>query len=407
VWIDAGSVWEDENTNGVAHFLEHMAFKGTGNRTMEQIETEIENMGGQLNAYTSREQTVYHAHVLKKDVPKAVEILADILQNSSFRQDDIERERGVILREMVDVESQPDEVIFDHLHAIAFQGTPLGYTILGPEKNIQKIQRDDLLKYIATHYTGPRMVLVGAGAVDHDELVKLGEKHFGGLSSENKAKPREKYDFTGSMVHVLNEDIPQVHTAIGMRSVGWSNPHYFTFMMLQMLVGSWDRNLGGGKNLISRVCESFASENLARSLVSFNTCYNDTGLFGAYIIGDDKNLIWPIRTVMQEWVRLGVEASEFEVENAKRKLKSTFLMQMDGTLSAAEDIGRQVLTLGRRMSPREVFDRIQAIDYREVRRVAEHYLIDTDPAVAAVGNFDFSNFPDWHMIRGWTNYLRL
>ena len=126
-------------------------------------------MGGQLNAYTSREQTVYHAHVLKKDVPRAVEILADILQNSSFKEEDIERERGVILREMVDVESQIDEVIFDHLHSIAFQGSSLGYTILGPEKNIKSIKRDDLVKYVKTHYTGPRMVLAAAGAVDHNE----------------------------------------------------------------------------------------------------------------------------------------------------------------------------------------------------------------------------------------------
>ncbi len=140
VWIDAGSVWENEENNGVAHFLEHMAFKGTHNRTKEQIEQEIENMGGQLNAYTSREQTVYHAHVFKKDVPKAVEIISDIIQNSKFKEDDIERERGVILREMEEVESQTDEVIFDHLHSVAYQQTPLGFTILGPSKNIKKIQ---------------------------------------------------------------------------------------------------------------------------------------------------------------------------------------------------------------------------------------------------------------------------
>lgn len=184
VWIDAGSVFETPENNGTAHFLEHLAFKGTKNRTKEQIEVEIENMGGQLNAYTSREQTVYHAHVFKKDVPKAVEIIADILQNSNLKEEDVERERSVILREMEEVESQTEEVIFDHLHSVAFQETPLGFTILGPERNIKGIKRDDLLNYIKTHYTAPRMVLSAAGAVDHDQLVQLAEKHFSGLSPE-------------------------------------------------------------------------------------------------------------------------------------------------------------------------------------------------------------------------------
>lgn len=137
LWIDAGSRFENDRNNGVAHFLEHMAFKGTDKRSQTDLELEIENLGAQLNAYTSREQTVFYAKCLKQDVPKAIEILADIIQNSKLGEAEIERERGVILREMQEVETNLQEVVFDHLHSVAYQGTPLGRTILGPTENIK------------------------------------------------------------------------------------------------------------------------------------------------------------------------------------------------------------------------------------------------------------------------------
>merc|ERR1719478_311069 len=180
VWIDAGSRYETDANNGVAHFLEHMAFKGTAKRSQLQLETEVENMGGHLNAYTSREQTVYYAKVLKKDVPKAVELLSDILTNSTFSSAAVERERDVILREMEEVDGQIEEVVFDRLHEVAYVGTPLARTILGPVENINSISADDIVKYVKTHYTAPRMVLAAAGAVDHDEVAKLAGDYFGG-----------------------------------------------------------------------------------------------------------------------------------------------------------------------------------------------------------------------------------
>ena len=155
-----------------------MAFKGTHNKTQKQLEVEIENMGGHLNAYTSREQTVYYAKVFKNDVPQAMEILSDILQNSVFDETAMNRERDVILREMMEVNKQYEEVILDHLHETAFMNTGLGRTILGPEENIRSLTKDDLESYISTHYTADRFVVAAAGAVDHQQLVHLTEQHF-------------------------------------------------------------------------------------------------------------------------------------------------------------------------------------------------------------------------------------
>merc|ERR1712036_110882 len=158
------------------HTFSSMAFKGTDRRTQQSLELEIENMGAHLNAYTSREQTVFYAKCLSADHGQAVGILADILQNSKLGEQEIERERGVILREMQEVEMNLQEVVFDHLHAVAYQGSPLGRTILGPTKNIKSLTRDDLLHYISTHYKGPRMVMAGAGGVNHQELCDLTTK---------------------------------------------------------------------------------------------------------------------------------------------------------------------------------------------------------------------------------------
>jgi len=204
VWIDAGSRFETEESNGTAHFLEHMIFKGTEKRSARDLEEEIENMGGHLNAYTSREQTTYYAKVLDKDVNKALDILADILQNSTFDKSRITRERDVILREMEEVEGQTEEVIFDHLHATAFQYTPLGRTILGPAQNIKTITKEHLQNYIQTHYTAPRMVIAASGAVKHEEVVEEVKKLFTKLSADpttaSQLVAKEPAIFTGSEV---------------------------------------------------------------------------------------------------------------------------------------------------------------------------------------------------------------
>lgn len=160
IFVDAGSRAENAKNNGTAHFLEHLAFKGTQNRTQTGIELEIENIGSHLNAYTSRENTVYYAKSLENDIPQAVDILSDILTRSVLDPRAIERERDVIIRESEEVDKMYDEVVFDHLHAIVYQDQPLGRTILGPIKNIKTIQRDDLQAYISKNYSGDRMVLV-------------------------------------------------------------------------------------------------------------------------------------------------------------------------------------------------------------------------------------------------------
>ncbi|KAI9025530.1 Metalloenzyme, LuxS/M16 peptidase-like protein [Hyaloraphidium curvatum] len=386
VWIDAGSRFENVRNNGAAHFLEHMAFKGTKTRSQTDLEVEIENLGAHLNAYTSREQTVYYAKALNSDVPQAVGIIADILQNSTIAPEAIERERDVILREYEEVHKQKDEVVFDELHKIAFQDTSLGFTILGPTENIQSLQRADLTDYINTNYTADRMVLVGAGGVQHDALVALAEKHFGGLKSSGGKKPFPKATFTGSEVHARYDEYPVAHVAMAVEGVSHTNPDFWPLLVLQSIVGTWDRSLGAAGNVSSKLAQNLANGNLANSFMSFNTSYSDIGLFGIYFTSEAKTGLDDVcHWVIQEWMRLCTNVSEAEVFRAKNQLKTSMLLSLDGTTPIAEDIGRQILNYGKRLTPWETDALIQQVTVSDVMRVAQQYIYDNDLAISAYG----------------------
>lgn len=224
------------------------------------MELEVENLGAHLNAYTSREQTVFYAKCLSKDIPKAVEILGDIIQNSKLGEAEIERERGVILREMQEVESNLQEVVFDHLHAVAYQGTPLGNTILGPTKNIKSITRSDLQDYINSHYNTPRIVLSAAGGVQHNDLVKLAEKELSKLKNtfDGKSPALSPCRFTGSEVRVRDDSLPLAHIAIAVEGCGWTDQDNVPLMVANTLIGAWDRSQGGGVNNASQLARASA-----------------------------------------------------------------------------------------------------------------------------------------------------
>jgi len=392
MWIDTGSRYESDANNGVAHFLEHMAFKGTAKRSQLQLETEIENMGGHLNAYTSREQTVYYAKVLKKDVPKAVEVLSDILTNSTFSQAAVERERDVILREMEEVEGITEEVVFDMLHEAAYVGTPLSRTILGPVKNIQSISVEDIKNYITTHYTAPRMVFAGSGAVEHDMLVDLVGEHFGSVPTE--APPGYVFQdspslFTGADVRDYNDDMATAHMALSFEGLKWTDPDVFSLMLCQSLLGTYDSKRAGGEFTSSKLASDLAKLDSGVKLMQpFCTCYTDTGLFGVYFEMDmskKENVDDTITTIQEELVALTTGVADEDLAAAKAGLKFNMMMQMDGTSPNAEDIGRQMLAYGRRMSLAETFARIDAIEPGDVAGVAEKVIWDQEVSFAAIG----------------------
>ncbi|KAJ5975969.1 hypothetical protein N7481_009676 [Penicillium waksmanii] len=397
VWIDSGSRSETDKTNGTAHFLEHLAFKGTNKRSQHQLELEIENMGAHLNAYTSRENTVYYAKSFNADVPKAVDILSDILQNSKLESSAIERERDVILREQEEVDKQLEEVVFDHLHATAYQGQPLGRTILGPKENIQTITRENLTDYIQTNYTADRMVLVGAGGIPHEQLVRLAEEHFGGLPSKPPtsaaaaltAEMKRTPEFIGSEVRLRDDTIPSAHIALAVEGVSWKDDDYFTALVAQAIVGNWDRAMGQSPFLGSKLSSQVSHHHLANSFMSFSTSYSDTGLWGIYLVSENlTNLDDLIHFTLREWSRLCNNVTSAEVERAKAQLKASILLSLDGTTAVAEDIGRQIITTGRRLSAEDIERTVGQISEKDIMDFATRKLWDQDVAMSAVGSIE-------------------
>lgn len=395
VFVDAGSRAENIQNNGTAHFLEHLAFKGTQNRTQHGIELEIENIGSHLNAYTSRENTVYYAKSLKEDIPKAVDILSDILTRSVLDPKAIERERDVIIRESEEVDKMYDEVVFDHLHEIAYKDQPLGRTILGPIKNIKSIQRKDLVNYITQNYKGDRMVLAGAGSVDHDKLVEYAQKSFGHLPMSEQpvplGSPRGPLPvFNRGERFIKESSLPTTHIAIALEGVSWSAPDYFVALATQAIVGNWDRAIGAGTNSPSPLAVA-ASNNgsLANSYMSFSTSYADTGLWGMYIVTDSKqhNPKLIIDEVLREWSRIKAgNVTDGEVKRAKAQLKAALLLSLDNSTAIVEDMGRQIVTTGKRLSPEEVSEQVDRITKDDIVMWANYRLQNKPISIVGLGN---------------------
>uniref|UniRef100_A0A7S1N5U7 Mitochondrial-processing peptidase subunit beta n=1 Tax=Eutreptiella gymnastica TaxID=73025 RepID=A0A7S1N5U7_9EUGL len=416
VWIDAGSRWENETNNGVAHFLEHMNFKGTSKRSKRDIEYGMEKMGAHLNAYTSREQTCYYVKCFKKDVPWAVDLLSDVLLNSERSEANIEAERRTILQEKEDVESKIDEVLMDHLHAAAFEGSGLGLSILGSEENIQSINKSMIDNFVATHYTGPRMVLVGSGGVEHDQLCDLAAKHFGGLSSDLN-KPNTFTRYLGGDKRESNQHLPVSHMAVAFQTPGVGHPDANKLRLLEQLLGSYSRDKGeAAYSCFSRaiVMDFYdpnvgafriptpSSHNPVHSLQAFWAPYADVGLLGFYSIAEPgKSYGHDYESIcgygMREMVRITQVISDEEFERAKNQLKLQTMLQLDGTTATADHIGRQVVSHGYSQPLGAFFEELDAITKDDLVAVAHEYIYDKDPVVSAIGNLD--NIPEYDVMR--------
>jgi len=405
VFIDTGSAYENVDNNGVAHFVEHMTFKGSKKRSQVQLEMEVENRGASVNAYTSREQTAYFLKTFSNDVQFGIDLVSDILQNPLFPEARIEHERSVILREAEEVSKDLQEVILDNVHALAFQDSTLGYTILGPEKNILSLTRKDLQQYIQTHYSADRMVVAACGDIQHEEIVKLAASAFQQLPHKSAfdLNALSKQQFHGGVQAFWTENFEEdAYLGIAVEGTSWMNADMLTMMIIHTLLGSYNRGLFAGRNVSSPLSSKIGQENMAQVMNTFNTCYNHTGLFGAYVQTPMKNIEIVSETILREWARLGHALTDEEVQRAKNKLKATLVMQLDGTTAIFEDIGRQLLSVKRRLSVAEIFLRIDSIDAESVRRVARKYLIEAPKVVIGIGAL--KQFPSYEQFMHWSQW---
>ena len=375
VWVNAGSRNETQPLMGVSHMLEHMAFKGTATRSARDLAEQIEAVGGYLNAYTSREQTAFHARVLRTDVPLGIDLLADILINPTFAQDELERERHVVLQEIGQAADTPDDIIFDHLQSVTYPEQPIGWPILGSVETVSAFTQAHLRTYSETNYRAGGMTFVASGAVAHDDMVKRVAEKFSGLRS-GPTPPPVPARFAGGDIRFL-EDLEQAHIAYALPGVSAADPDFY---IAQVYVTA----LGGGMS--SRLFqEAREKRGLCYAISAFAQASQDSGTIGIYT-GTGENEAAEISAVIAgEMENLAATASDAEVSRAKAQMKSSLMMGLERPGQRAEQIASQIFTHGRVLSIEEMTAKLDAIDASAVRRFGERVMATAEPAMAAVG----------------------
>jgi len=376
VWVAAGARHEQESQHGISHLLEHMAFKGTERRTASDIAEQIEAVGGELNAATSLETTAYFARMLKGDLPLALDILADILQAPRFSEDELEREREVILQEIAATRDSPDEMAYELLQDAAFPEQAIGRPILGTTRSVKGFRAPDLRDFLRANYGATRMVLSAAGNVDHGELVRHVEALFGAMNGGGGGR-YEPARYVGG-VRTMAKAFEQSHLVMAFAAPSYRAPEFYTAQVFSGL-------LGGGMS--SRLFQE-VRERRGLCYAIYSTCWAlaDAGLFAIHAATGPEMMAELINVVGGELVRAAAEPpSEAELARSKAQLKAGLLMGLESSSARAEQMARQLLLFDRLISPPELVERIEAVTAEAVRDLAARLFKGSQPSVAVVG----------------------
>ncbi|SIS98087.1 Predicted Zn-dependent peptidase [Roseivivax lentus] len=375
IWVSAGGRHERETENGIAHFLEHMAFKGTASRTALKIAEEIEDVGGYINAYTSRETTAYFAGVLEPDVPLALELIADILRNPVFDDREIETERHVILQEIGQVRDTPDDIIFDWLQEKSYPDQAIGRSILGPSANVSRFAKSDLAAFVDEHYGPDQLILSAAGAVDHDHIVKQAEALFGDMVPR-AFRAADPACFGGGEVRETRA-LEQAHMALAFESPGYRAPDFYAAQIYSTVLGG-----GMSSRLFQEVREK---RGLCYTIFANSGAYADTGTTTIYAGTSGEEVSALSHLVIDEMKRAASDIRPAELDRARAQLKAGLLMGLESASARTERQARMVQIWGKVPLLEETIARIDAVSLEDVRVFAEALAVTAPAALALYG----------------------
>lgn len=374
VWVNCGARHETAPVTGISHMLEHMAFKGTQRRSARAIAEDIEAVGGALNAYTSREQTAFHARVLKDDVPLAADILGDILSHPVFDAGELERERQVVLQEIGQARDTPDDIVFDYLQSAIYPAQPMGWPILGNESTVGRFAREDLDAYMRANYRAGGMTFVASGAVEHARMVDLACEHFSALRT-GRGPSGEPARYIGTDVR-FEEELEQAH-------VTWAFPGVASGEDALFVAQVYATALGGGMS--SRLFQEIREKRgLCYSIYAFANSFLDGGVIGIYAGTGEKEAGEISALVAEEMSKLAQAAGSDETERAKSQLRAAMLMGLERPSARAEQIAAHLLAYGRVVPLAEIRRKLEAVTAGDVRNFGDA-LMHTRPAMAGVG----------------------
>ncbi len=378
VWIGTGSRAETRSNNGVSHFIEHMLFKGTKNRTAKEIAESIDGLGGQLNAFTGKECTCFYVRVLDSHIESAVEVLADMLFNSNLTDRDIELEKKVVLEEIRMYEDSPEDLVHDILSLITWKNDALGYPILGTYKSIEGMNRDAIMEYMSANYVSKNAVVSVAGNFDTAYIIELVEKYFGRWEPGTNSTDYKKAGFYPNM-RVKEKDTEQVHICMGMNAIEHGDERLYASIVVNNIFGG-----GMSSRLFQKIRED---KGLVYSIYSYPTSYKRTGMFSIYSAMNPGNMQEVLGLIMQEIDKLCTEGlSNEEIKKAKEQLKGNFILGLESTSSRMNSLGKSELLLGRIYSPEEILQKIDNIDRDAVDEVIKTIFARKEMSMAVVGN---------------------
>jgi predicted Zn-dependent peptidase len=375
IFVHTGSRNEIESINGISHFLEHMAFKGTDTRSARKIAEDFEGIGGYINAYTSREKTVYYVKVLKEYAEYAVEFLSDIIQNSLFESKEIKKESTVILQELAMSIDTPDDIIFDYFQETAYPNQSIGRPIIGSKKNIKKFNRQDFINYINNYYSYENIVIAGAGNISHKNLTKWTEKYFNKLSQNKKIK-LEKASYKGGSF-LETKKLEQVHYLLGFHGVSYHDKNYYKSQILSLILGG-----GMSSRLFQKIRED---QGLAYSIYSFNHSFNDSGIFGIYGGTSVEKINKMIDSISNELLKITKKISDEELKRAKTQFIASLKMSKESSSSRMQKLGSNILFFNKNYSDDEVIAKFKDIDIGEISDYAKN-IFSTNSTVSVIGN---------------------
>jgi predicted Zn-dependent peptidase len=375
IWVKSGARDERPEENGIAHFLEHMAFKGTKRRSAQRIAEEIESAGGEINAATGMETTTYYARVLKHDWPLALDILADILTDSVLDPDELEREREVILQEIAAAHDAPDDLVFDLAQAAAYGSHPLGRPILGSAQRIMSFERGDLLGWRDRNYWPSRMAVVAAGNIDHAAFAKETERLLGHLGG-GEAPARTLPSFIADC-QTAAKPLDQTHLVLSFSAPGYRHPDIYGLQVLSSLMGG-----GMSSRLFQEVREK---RGLCYSVFSFGSAFEDAGSFGVYAASSPNHTRELLDVTADVMLSAANGVSSEEVNRAKAQLKTSLVMNLESASARADQIARQFLAFGDVPDISTLIAKIGAVEVDDVTRLAANLMKGKTPAVSAVG----------------------
>jgi predicted Zn-dependent peptidase len=377
VWIKSGSRNETTEEHGIAHLLEHMAFKGTKRRSARDIAEEIENVGGELNAATSTETTSYYARVLKDHVPLAVDILADILTESAFDEEELRREKHVILQEIGAANDTPDDVVFDKFSEVAYRGQTIGRPILGTPDTVNSFTPGQIRGYLSRNYTTDRMFVVAAGAVDHQTFVKQVEERFASLPTAPSSPPvLEPARYIGGDVRE-DRDLMDAQLLIGFEGKAYHMRDFYCSQILANILGG-----GMSSRLFQEVREH---RGLCYSVYAFHWGFSDTGIFGVHAATSGSELPNLLPVVIDELRKSSETIHQQEIDRARAQIRAQLLMGQESPAARAGQIARQMMLYGRPIPNPEMMERLEGITTERLTDLAGRLFFDTVPTLSAVG----------------------